>query len=65
MTVPHCPKCGGYIVSDRALSGRLVSIGCVNCVNRRWTGFIIRRPTHGETVNRPDKGATKRRTNGG
>lgn len=45
----RCPKCKGYLVPERDISGLTQSIGCINCGNRVFRGLGVRQPTAAET----------------
>ncbi|MBT0666376.1 hypothetical protein KI809_18875 [Geobacter pelophilus] len=41
-----CPRCKtGVLFPERDIYGQTQSIGCLNCGDRKFRDFIIRRPT--------------------
>lgn len=43
---PRCPKCRGALVPEKSFDGRVVSVGCVNCGNRFYRDFTVKKPGH-------------------
>ncbi|MDA8428908.1 MAG: hypothetical protein M0T70_06590 [Geobacteraceae bacterium] len=41
---PRCLKCRGALVPEKNLEGRVMTVGCVNCGNRFYRDFTVRKP---------------------